>query len=223
MARWSGSRRRASTWASWTVVTTTVSGPISPASEATANSRSEKPPPLPSRAPSRPAATVPGHHQVDRLAAGRARPAGPRLDAPLIDDASRAEPARLLGIEEEERLLLGQPGHGHEQQLPVLQRPLPDGPLRRVGVGLERAGRLPGVGAPQQLGRSLGADEVGDPALRRRETGSPWRPGAPPTPPGGARPWPPAARRGRRRHDRVGDGSGASHDTLPRLGLGRWP
>src|SRR5215211_1810825 len=48
-----------STCRGWTVVATTVSVPISPASTSNANSRSEKPPPLPTRAPSRLTATLP--------------------------------------------------------------------------------------------------------------------------------------------------------------------
>ena len=84
------------TWISCTVVTTTVCGPISPAAAASANSRSAKPPPLPSRAPSSPAATLP---ITTRSTGVRSVSLTFRADrvAPLIEDAFRGGSLRWAG------------------------------------------------------------------------------------------------------------------------------
>ncbi len=76
------------TWSSCTVVTQTVCGPIRPAAVASANSRSANPPPLPSRAPSSPAATQP---ITTRLTGDRSASATRRAEraAPLIEAALR--------------------------------------------------------------------------------------------------------------------------------------
>jgi hypothetical protein len=76
------------TWSSWTVVTTTVCGPIRPAAVASANSKSANPPPLPSRAPSSPAATLPitTTSTGDRPASATRRA---ERAAPLIEAAFR--------------------------------------------------------------------------------------------------------------------------------------
>ena len=97
----------------------------------------------------------------------RARPAG-ALDAARL--AGRV--GQLVGVEQEERLGLGQPGHGHEDDLAVLERPLAHRPLRRVRVGLEeRAARHSSVPRSSSAAR-LGADEVGDAVARLREAGN---------------------------------------------------
>ena len=84
------------TWSSCTVVTTTVSGPISPAALASAYSRSANPPPLPSRAPSSPTATQP---LTTRPTSARSATATRRADrdAPLIEAAFRGGSARWPG------------------------------------------------------------------------------------------------------------------------------
>jgi hypothetical protein len=76
------------TWSSCTVVTQTVCGPMRPAALASANSRSANPPPLPSRAPSSPAATEP---ITTRSTGDRSDSATRRADrlAPLIEAALR--------------------------------------------------------------------------------------------------------------------------------------
>ena len=149
------------TWSSCTVVTQTVCGPIRPAAEASANSRSANPPPLPSRAPSSPAATAAHHHQVDRGQIGQRDAAGGSGRA-----ADRGRLARRLaqvgGIEGEERLGFGQPGDGHVYGLAILKRALAHRPLGRVRVGFHGAGRLPGRQGAQAFGGGLGPGEVRD-------------------------------------------------------------
>ena len=76
------------TWSSCTVVTDTVSGPIRPAAVASANSRSAKPPPLPSRAPSSPTATLPMTTRPTGVSSARLTRRAD-LDAPLIEAAFR--------------------------------------------------------------------------------------------------------------------------------------
>ena len=67
----------------WTVVTTGVSGPMSPRVLTRAYSRSEKPPPLPRRAPSLPTATAPQTmRSMGRISLGWTR--RPSLNAPLM-------------------------------------------------------------------------------------------------------------------------------------------
>jgi hypothetical protein len=84
------------TWSSCTVVTQTVRGPISPAAVASANSRSANPPPLPSRAPSPPAATEPitTRSTGDSSASETRRADRP---APLIEAALRGGSLRCAG------------------------------------------------------------------------------------------------------------------------------
>jgi hypothetical protein len=81
------------TWISCTVVTSTVAGPISPAAVATANSRSAKPPPLPSRAPSAAAATLPmttrSTGASPAMPTRRAERVAPLIEAALRGGASR--------------------------------------------------------------------------------------------------------------------------------------
>jgi hypothetical protein len=84
------------TWSSCTVVTQTVCGPIRPAAEASANSRSAKPPPLPSRAPSSPAATQPITTRSTGATSARLTRRADR-DAPLIDAAFRGGSLRWSG------------------------------------------------------------------------------------------------------------------------------
>jgi hypothetical protein len=86
----------AQTWSSCTVVTQTVCGPIRPAAVASANSRSANPPPLPSRAPSSPAATQPitTRSTGDRLSSLTRR--ADRV-APLIEAALRGGSLRCAG------------------------------------------------------------------------------------------------------------------------------
>ena len=81
---------------SWTVVTATVRGPISPAAAASANSRSAKPPPFPSRAPSSPAATLPITTRSTELRSASLTWRAER-DAPLIEDALRGGSLRWAG------------------------------------------------------------------------------------------------------------------------------
>ena len=143
------------------MVTQTVCGPIRPAAVASANSRSANPPPLPSRAPSSPAATQPitTRSTGDRL--GQRDPLGrPGRAADRGRLARRlAQPGRVEG---EERLGFGQPGDGHVDGLAVLQRALPHRPLGGVRVGLHGAGRLPGRQGAQAFGGGLGPGEVRD-------------------------------------------------------------
>jgi hypothetical protein len=85
-----------STCISCTVVTHTVSGPISPAAAASANSRSANPPPLPSRAPSSATATEP---ITTRSTGDSEASATRRADrvAPLIEAALRGGSLRWSG------------------------------------------------------------------------------------------------------------------------------
>ena len=78
-----------------------------------------KPPPLPSRAPSSPTAT---HPATTRSTGSRSDTSTVRAerDAPLIDDACRGV-GELRRVEQEERLRLGEPRHGHVERLPVLE------------------------------------------------------------------------------------------------------
>jgi phosphoglycolate phosphatase len=82
----------------------------------------------------------------------------------------------VVGVEQEERALVREAGHGHEHRLAVLQRPLAHRPLGRVGVGLDRAGRGPLRRGPQPLGRGLRPGEVRDAALGAGEPGGPGGP-----------------------------------------------
>lgn len=84
------------TCSSCTVVTETVSGPIRPAAVASANSRSAKPPPLPSRAPSSAAATQPMTTRPTGASSARLTRRAER-DAPLIDAAFRGGSLRWSG------------------------------------------------------------------------------------------------------------------------------
>src|SRR5690606_24346093 len=77
----------------------------------------------------------------------------------------------VVGVEQEERVGLGQPGDGHEDGLAVLERPLAHRQLGRVGVGLDRARPRPLGGPPQALGRRLGAREVRDAVAGAGEPG----------------------------------------------------
>jgi hypothetical protein len=86
----------AQTWSSCTVVTQTVCGPISPAAVASANSRSANPPPLPSRAPSSPAATQPITTRSTGETSARVTRRADR-DAPLIEAAFRGGSLRWAG------------------------------------------------------------------------------------------------------------------------------
>src|SRR5215469_12957022 len=83
-------------WTSCTVVTDTVSGPIRPAAAARANSRSAKPPPLPSRAPSSLAATLPMTTRATGASSARLTRRAD-LDAPLIEAAFRGGSDRWSG------------------------------------------------------------------------------------------------------------------------------
>ena len=84
----SGMVPAATTWSSCKVVTHAVSGPIRPAAVASANSRSANPPPLPSREPSSPAATLP---ITTRSTGARSASLTRRAEraAPLIEAALR--------------------------------------------------------------------------------------------------------------------------------------
>ena len=156
------------TWTWCTVVTTTVRSSTSPAAAARASSRSLKPPPFPGRAPSRPAATQPVTTSSTGSRSSTATRCADRL-APAIDRRGAGRVDEVVRVQTEERVRIGQAGHGHEHRLAVLQRPTPDRQLGRVRVGLERPGLLPGLGAGQPDGRRLRPDEVGDPPVGRRE------------------------------------------------------
>ena len=84
------------TCASWTVVTTTVSGPMRPASHAIAYSRSENPPPLPSRPPSGLTATPPVTTTSTGSSSATEMVRALRL-APLIELAFRGASASSSG------------------------------------------------------------------------------------------------------------------------------
>ena len=78
------------------MVTQTVCGPIRPAALARANSRSANPPPLPSRAPSFPAATQPiTTRSTGESSVNLTRRA--ERDAPLIEAALRGDSLRWAG------------------------------------------------------------------------------------------------------------------------------
>src|SRR5689334_6603578 len=86
----------AQTWSSCTVVTQIVSGPIRPAAVASANSRSANPPPLPSRAPSSPAATQPITTRSTGASSASVTRRAERV-APLIEAALRGGSLRCAG------------------------------------------------------------------------------------------------------------------------------
>jgi hypothetical protein len=91
----SGSARGTS-WRGWTVVTSTVSWPSSPASASRPNSRSEYPPPLPTRAPWRLTATLP--QTTSSTGRSWSTPAGrPTRAAPLMEAARRGGRSRRRG------------------------------------------------------------------------------------------------------------------------------
>jgi len=75
----------------------------------------------------------------------------------------------VVGIEEEERIGLGESRHRHVDDFAVLQRARAHGPLRRVGVRLHRARAEPLVGLGERACCRFGADEVGDAVGRLRE------------------------------------------------------
>src|SRR6266513_3163842 len=92
----SGITPAARIWSSCTVVTDTVCCPIRPAAAARANSRSAKPPPLPSRAPSSPTATLP----ITTRSTGESSASVTRraeCDAPRIEAALRGGSLRWAG------------------------------------------------------------------------------------------------------------------------------
>jgi hypothetical protein len=153
-------------------VATTVSRPIRPASTSNANSRSEKPPPL-----AHPGTlAVDGHaaadHQVHGVQLGHADPpTGPRRAGDGGGPAGRdLQPCR---VEQDERTLVGQAGHGHVQELAVGQGSCPDRELGASGLALttpaachaaNEASRAAAAGAPAKLGiRPVGAGETGHP------------------------------------------------------------
>ncbi len=107
-------------------------------------------------------------HEVDGLQLGHRQ--GPGVPAGALDGARL--PGRFFdrfGVQQEERVVPGEPGDRHVDDLAVLQRALTDGPLGRVGVRLDRPGATPCVRPPEPLGRGLRAHEVRDPALGARE------------------------------------------------------
>lgn len=81
----------------------------------------------------------------------------------------------MVGIQREEQLCPRQARHGHKHGLAVFQRALADRQLRRIRVGLDRAGRLPHVQAAKPLGGGLGAGEVRDASRGAGESGHPRR------------------------------------------------
>ena len=86
------------------------------------------------------------HGEVDRLELVERRPAAVlrcALDRRRLAGCDR----QRLGVEPEERLGPGEPGHGHEHGLAVLQRPLAHRHLRRVGVRPSASSPAPRVGA----------------------------------------------------------------------------
>jgi hypothetical protein len=83
-------------WSSCTVVTQAVCGPIRPAAVARANSRSAKPPPLPSRAPSGLAATLPITTRSTGESSARVTRRASRV-APAIEAALRGDSLRWSG------------------------------------------------------------------------------------------------------------------------------
>ena len=118
---------------------------------------------------------------VDRDAAGHDEVDG--LELVDVDRAARcarraldrARGARIVGevggVEEEERVRLGQTGHRHVHDLAVDERALADGPLRRVGVRLHGRGRRPFRRLREETGRRFRAHEVRDAVRRLREAG----------------------------------------------------
>ena len=160
-------------WMGWRVVATTVWRSIRPASRSSPYSRSEKPPPLPRRAPSRFTATEPvstrsssgtSSRSITRAVAQRALDGG-RLALLLV-----GQPARL---QQPEGVLLAQARDRHHERLALRQRQPPHVGLRRVGVGLDRLGVGPGGMAREPLGGLLGPGEVGDPPVGAGEAGDP--------------------------------------------------
>jgi gluconate 5-dehydrogenase len=110
------------------------------------------------------------HHQVDRGHLRQRHPAG-RAGRAADRGGLTRRLAEVVGVQGEERLRLGQPRHRHVDDLAVFQRPLAHRPLRRVRVGLDGPGRLPGRQPAQPFGRGLGPSEVRDPPGRAREPG----------------------------------------------------
>ena len=127
-------------WIGWTVVAITVRRSILPLSHSSAYSRSEKPPPLPTRAPFRLTATEPvrtrsssGHLvEVDHPAVAQRA-----LDRGRLAQLRGVQPPR---VEQPERVLVAQPRHRHHEHLALLEREPARVRLGRVGVGLERLG-----------------------------------------------------------------------------------
>jgi hypothetical protein len=182
---WAVSASASASSCEWTVVVTTVSVPIRPASTKQRELQVREATTL-----THPGAlAVHGHaaadHQVhglqlaQRQSAARRAPSRDRGGAPRWD----VEPRR---VEEDEGTLVGQAGHSHVQELAVGQGACPDRELGGVGVGLTiRAARHTGSevsraavsGAPAKLGiRPLAP---GKPATARAQ-GGPTRARGPP-------------------------------------------
>ena len=191
-----GTTPSSSTCSGWTVVTTIVCASTSPASAATASSRSLKPPPLPSRAPDSSTATQPVTTRSTGSSSSTSTVRALR-DAPLIELAVRGSSASCGGVEQEERVRLGQAGHRHVDDLAVDERALAHRPLRRVGVRLHGRGR-----GPFGVSRRGGAR----PPRRPRSSGS----GSPASGSG-----PPPAGRGRPRPARASAAFAASSAASP--------
>ena len=143
-------------------------------SASSAYSRSEKPPPLPIRAPFRLTATEPvrirssfGHLlEVEHLAVPERALDRRRLAQLLL--------GQLRRVEQPERMIVAQPRDGHHERLALLEREPAGVGLGRVGVRLDRLGALPG--------RMCRAAARRQPARRRSSGSGPGRPGKRETP-----------------------------------------
>ena len=160
-------------WIGWTVVATVVWSSILPASISSPYSRSEKPPPLPTRAPLRLTATEP---QRTKSISGSSSSATTRpcRSAPLIVAASRTCLAESLrGSSSRKGCGSRSRGTAMISVLPSSSARAPGVGLRRVRVHLDHLGALPEPVAGELLGRELGAGEVRDPALGPGKAGDP--------------------------------------------------
>ena len=130
-----------------TVVTIGVCSDIRPSVKATAYSKSEYPPPLPSRAPSLFTATDPQTiKSIGRISSGcTSLPSC----ASALDTAGQPVVADTGRVQLHKALFQREPGHGHIHGLPLLQREPSKRPLRQVGVRLNHPGLLPHL----QLGK----------------------------------------------------------------------
>ena len=154
----------------WTVVTIGVRGPTRPASASSPYSRSENPPPFPTRAPRAFTATAP--HTM-RSMGGSVLDADRAAEPLRAADRGRLESllAQAGRVQLEEALEAPQPRHRHVDHLALPERHPADRELRRVGIDLDRPGLPPDAQTLEMERRPLGADEVRDPPAGAPGTG----------------------------------------------------